>query len=103
MPSLGTIAQVVKSFYVGIASVTRWLSDIEPKLTCNKPATKICMQALSKDVQDYPDAYQYERAYHLGVTEKTVGHALGAVAGSPLSPFKNKNIPIQHKLVLILC
>ena len=71
-----TIAQVAKRFCVGVASVTRWIKTPDPKLTRNKPATKIDMQALARDVLDYPDAYQYERARRLGVSEKGVGHAL---------------------------
>jgi len=71
-----TIAQVAQRFYVGIASVTRWIKDPNPKLRRNKPATKIDMNALAEDVKNYPDAYQYERAKRLGVAEKTVGHAL---------------------------
>ena len=59
-----------RSVFTLVLLVSRWLSDIEPNLTRNKPATKIDMQALFKDVQDYPDAYQYERANRLGVAKK---------------------------------
>ena len=34
----------------------------------NKPATKIDMSALMKDVQSYPDAYLHERAFRFGVS-----------------------------------
>ena len=71
-----TIAAVATRFNVGIASVTRWIKNPTPQLTRNKPATKIDMDALAKDVVDHPDAYQYERAKRLGVSEKGVGHAL---------------------------
>lgn len=71
-----TIAQVAKRFDVGIASVVRWLKSPDPKRTRNKPATRIDMQALARDVVEHPDAYQYERARRLGVSEKGIGHAL---------------------------
>lgn len=71
-----TIAQVAARFCVGVASVVRWIKHPEPKRTRNKPATRIDMDALARDVLDYPDAYQYERAGRLGVSEKGVGHAL---------------------------
>lgn len=71
-----TIAEVAARFCVGVASVVRWLKQPEPSRTRNKPATKIDMQCLARDVLDYPDAYQYERAKRLGVSEKGVGHAL---------------------------
>jgi len=71
-----SIAQVAARFCVGIASVTRWLKNPNPKLTRNKPATKIDMIALARDVREFPDAYQAERARRLGVSEKGIGHAL---------------------------
>ncbi len=43
-----TIEQVAKRFCVGIASVTRWLSNIEPKVGSNKPSTMISVCARVK-------------------------------------------------------
>lgn len=71
-----TIAQVAARFCVGVASVVRWLKEPEPRGTRNKPWTKIDRAALAQDVLDHPDAYQYERAKRLGVSEKGIGHAL---------------------------
>jgi transposase len=71
-----TIAEVATRFGVGSVSVVRWLKKVEPQRTRNKPATKIDMAALAQDVQDNPDAYQYERAQRLGVSQKGIGHAL---------------------------
>ena len=48
--------------------VTRWLKTPEPKTTRTKPATKIDMVALARDVVAYPDAYHYERARRFGVS-----------------------------------
>ena len=71
-----TIAQVSTRFCVGIATVTRWLKRIEPQLTRIKPATKVDMIALARDVREQPDAYQYERAVRLGCSPKGIAHAL---------------------------
>ena len=71
-----TIAEVATRFCIGIASVVRWLNRVEPQLTRIKPATKIDRIALARDVREYPDAYQSERAKRLGVSEKGIGHAL---------------------------
>jgi len=71
-----TIAQVALRFCVGVASVTRWIKTPEPKTSRNKPATKIDMDALAQDIINYPDAYQYERARRLGVSQKGINHAL---------------------------
>jgi len=71
-----TIAEVAERFCVGIATVVRWLKRVEPQRTRVKPATKIDRIALARDVREYPDAYQKERARRLGVSEKGIGHAL---------------------------
>ena len=71
-----TISEASVRFGVGIATITRWLKRIEPQLTRVKPATKVDMIALARDVREYPDAYQYERAVRLNCSPKGVAHAL---------------------------
>ena len=71
-----SMAEAAKRFDVGLASVMRWSKNLESKTTRNKPATKIDMEALQLDVEHYPDAYQYERAKRLGVSEGCIFHAL---------------------------
>ena len=63
-------------FGVGEASVSRWSKRLESCKTRNKPATKIDMDALAKDVETFPDAYQFERAERLGVDRSCIGYAL---------------------------
>jgi transposase len=65
-----------KRFGVGKMSVLRWSKQIEAQRTRHKPATKIDMEALKRDVEQYPDAYQYERAERLGVSRRGIGYAL---------------------------
>ena len=50
--------------------------NLEPCQTRNKPATKIDMEALTRDVELHPDAYQYERVQRLNVSESCVQAAL---------------------------
>jgi transposase len=71
-----TIAEIAARFGGGIARVVRWLKKLEPQRTRHKPATKIDMAARARDVRDFPDAYQYERARRLGVSQKGIDHAL---------------------------
>ena len=71
-----TFLETSRLFNVSMATLFRWCLKIEPQLTRNKPATKINMEALKKDVEDYPDAYQYERAKRLHVAQRTIGFAL---------------------------
>ena len=71
-----SIEEVAIRFGVGKASVMRWLIDIEPKKKRNKPATKIDMEALKKDVEANPDSYQYERASRFNVSKTGIRSAL---------------------------
>ena len=63
-------------FGISVRTLFRWKNRLEPKTTRNKAATKIDMAALEKHVEDYPDAYQYERASALGVSPNCVLYAL---------------------------
>lgn len=71
-----TMEETAERFGVGIASLARWLKNIIPQETRDKPATKIDMVALVQDIEDIPDAYQYERAERLGVCTQCVNYAL---------------------------
>jgi len=70
-----SIAQVAERFAVGKASVMRWLTRIERKPSGFRQR-KLDMEALKQDLRDYPDAYQYERAARLGVTQNAICYAL---------------------------
>jgi len=65
-----------KRFHIGTTTIARWLVKIEPCLKRNKPATRINMEDLKKDVEEIPDAFQRERAERLGVCPNTVLYAL---------------------------
>ena len=71
-----TFARASQRFGVGIASLTRWSKQIEPKATRDNRPRKIDLDKLTKDVEKYPDAYQYERAARFGVTPKAIWQAL---------------------------
>lgn len=71
-----TFQQTSKRFGVGIRTLFAWKNRIEPCTTRNKPASKIDMQALKKDIEKKPDAYQWERAEKFGVTAWGIGKAL---------------------------
>jgi transposase len=71
-----TFAQASERFGVGIASLTRWSKRVEPKATRENRPRKIDLDKLAKEVDKYPDAYQYERAVRFGVTPKAIWQAL---------------------------
>jgi transposase len=70
-----SMAKVAKRFGVGVASVMRWSKNIEAIRKRNR-STKIDMEALKRDVEQYPEAYQHERAARLGVSDYCVWYAL---------------------------
>ncbi len=70
-----TLEETSQRFGVGRASLTRWLTRIEPEQS--KPRKrKIDLEKLKQDVRDYPDAYQYERAERFGVATNAIWQAL---------------------------
>lgn len=70
-----TFEETAKRFKVGRASLTRWSKNIE--LAEQPPRSrKIDMDALRKDVELHPDAYQYERAERFDVTQESIHAAL---------------------------
>lgn len=71
-----SMMEVGERFDVGVASVMRWSKELEPKKTRNKAPTKCHNELLLKDVEQFPDAYHYERAQRLGVGRTTIGQAL---------------------------
>ena len=71
-----TFQELSDRFGVPIRTLFRRQKRIEPKTKRNKPSTKIDMEALRKDVQDYPDRYQYERAKIFGVSQRAIFYAL---------------------------
>jgi transposase len=71
-----SLKEVSVRFGIGVTTVFRWTKNLEPCVTRAKPATKIDMEALKRDIEEHPDAYQYERAQRFGVTQTGIWHAL---------------------------
>lgn len=63
-------------FGIGVASLVRWKKKPAPQKTRRRPWLKIDMIALARDLRDWPDAYQHERAARLGVSARGIGDAL---------------------------
>lgn len=71
-----TFEETSERFDVSIRTLFRWEQRLEPKTIRNRPATKLDMDALARHVEDYPDAYQWERAKHFNVARATIYYAL---------------------------
>jgi transposase len=65
-----------KRFKLGKTSLFRWSKKLEPTTKRNKPWTKLSIDKLQQDIETYPDAYQYERASRLGVSQSGIRSAL---------------------------
>ena len=79
-----TFQETSEIFSVDIRTLFRWQKRLEPKMTRDKPATKIDMQALKDDLENNPERFQYERAQDYGVSQAAIFYAL-------------KRLKISHK------
>jgi transposase-like protein len=66
-----TFQKTAEHFEICIRTLFRWSKCIEIKKR-KEYKTKINIELLKKDVELYPDAYQYERAKRLGVSDVCV-------------------------------
>lgn len=71
-----SIAETAKRFAIGKATIIRWMHRVDAKLRREKSTSTVNMDALKKDIELYPDAYQYEKAERLGCTRGGIYHAL---------------------------
>lgn len=63
-------------YNVSMRTLFRWSGKIEPCQFRSKPATKVDEELLLKDIEDFPDAYQFERAKRFCVTQPAIHYAL---------------------------
>jgi len=84
-----TIEETQNVFHIGTATISRWLVKIELCVKRNKPATKIDMEELRKDIRNNPDDYQRERAKRFKVSQSCIEYALKRLKIS----YKKNSIP----------
>ena len=89
-----TFEETSEHFGITIRTLFRWSKRLEAKLKRNKPASKVDMKRLEKDVRNHPDAYQYERAEKLGVTQSAIYYALKRLG---ISVKKNSSSPKSRR------
>jgi transposase len=71
-----TFEKTSKHFEIGIRTIFRWDKNVESKERTKEQKTKIKKEDLIRDVEEYPDAYGYERASRLNVTQSGICRAL---------------------------
>lgn len=71
-----TFQHTSEHFDIGIRTLFRWSKHITPCLSRNKPATKVDRDELLKDIETFPDGYQWERAKRMNVGQPAIHYAL---------------------------
>jgi transposase len=64
-----------RRFRIGLSSLKRWSKHLEPVEKRNRKP-RIDMESLAKDVEAYPDDYQFERAQRFGMSTRGMCDAL---------------------------
>ncbi len=67
--------QVAKDFGVSPVTIQRWRRELTPKPQGER-RSKISLEALKKDVEMYPDAYQHERAERFNCKQSSICNRL---------------------------
>ena len=74
-----TFEETSSRFHRSIRSLFRWQQRIEPQTHHKKKSSKIDLEKLAENVEQYPDWYQKERANHFGVSQSSICAALKAI------------------------
>lgn len=67
-----TYRQVAEDFDISTRTIQNWKRRIESNTRGGTRRSKISLEALRKDVEMYPDAYQYERAARFNCTQNAI-------------------------------
>lgn len=80
-----------KHFGIGIRSLFRWSKKLHPSSNAPRPgAQKVDLKKLQEDVNQYPDAYQRERAERFNVSAQAIANGLNRLN---ITYKKNVNSP----------
>ncbi len=71
-----TYAATAERFRIGTTTLVRWEQGFIPQFHRHRQPNKLNLEALLKDVEEHPDAFQSERAERLGVASRTIGRGL---------------------------
>ena len=71
-----SVREAARRFGISPNTVYKWGKNIKPKGQRKQRVSKIDMKILEEDVRNNPDAYQYERAKRLEVSQTAVHFGL---------------------------
>jgi DNA-binding XRE family transcriptional regulator len=89
-----SIRKLAEKYDLSPQTIQKWEKGILPIGKRNKPNIKLNLDVLIEDVKKYPDAYQYERAKRLGVSETCIFHNLKKLG---ISYKKNTKAPKSRR------
>lgn len=94
-----SIQKLSEKYDISTRTIQNWIQGKLPKGKRNKPNTKLDMNLLIEDVNQYPDSYQYERAARLGVSATCIWNNLKKLG---ISYKKNTNSPESRRRKALL-
>lgn len=71
-----TFQEAAEKFELSPTTIQRWKKRLEPKATHDYKPRKIHDELILKDVQDYPDDFQFQRAERLGCSKSGIQKAM---------------------------
>ena len=71
-----SIHKLAEKYGLSTRTIQNWEQGKLPKGKRNKPNTVLDINLLTEDVKLYPDAYQYERAQRLNVSQRCICYNL---------------------------
>ena len=71
-----SIQKLAEKFSISKRTIQNWIHGKLPTGKRNKPNIILNIELLIEDVKRYPDAYQYERAERLSVSQRCISHNL---------------------------
>jgi transposase len=71
-----SFSKVAERFGINRQTVYNWTKRIDEKKIRARMPDKLDLEALRRDVETHPDAYQYERAERFGVSTNCIWRAL---------------------------
>ena len=70
-----SFSEVAKRFGLSKTTIFCWSKRIAPQKHRKRKATKIDMEMLKRDIEQYPDSYCYERGARLGFSSSGIRDA----------------------------
>ncbi|SUO93629.1 IS630 transposase-related protein [Suttonella ornithocola] len=88
---------VAKRYKISKFTVYSWIKNPHPKGFTERKPSKIDDEALLKDIEQYPDDYQWERARRFNCSQSAICYALKRLKITHKKRLTNIQKPTQRK------